>query len=111
MYNFGSSCDPFLSQSKKDISNEEPALVIIENISKFSRIPSLFGTQNVFLSTRNLNLDINFQIGNDCLVGQGATIGDKVSVKRSIIGKHCMIGDKVKITNSVILDHVTVGEG
>lgn len=51
------------------------------------------------------------QIGNDCLVGQGATIGDKVSVKRSIIGKHCMIGDKVKITNSVILDHVTVGEG
>lgn len=51
------------------------------------------------------------QIGNDCLVGQGATIGDKVSVKRSIIGKHCTIGDKVKITNSVILDHVTVGEG
>ena len=51
------------------------------------------------------------QIGNDCLVGQGATIGDKVSIKKSIIGKHCMIGDKVKITNSVVLDHVTVGEG
>lgn len=51
------------------------------------------------------------QVGTDCLVAEGARIGEKTSVKRSIIGKHCTIGDKVKITNSVILDHVSILEG
>ncbi|KAK3599909.1 hypothetical protein CHS0354_022494 [Potamilus streckersoni] len=50
------------------------------------------------------------QVGSECLVGEGVTIGDKVSIKRSVIGKHCTVGDKVKITNSVILDHVNIGE-
>ena len=70
------------------------------------------GPNVFFLNPFNSQLFVIYkQIGNDCLVGQGATIGDKVSIKKSIIGKHCMIGDKVKITNSVVLDHVTVGEG
>ncbi|OWF56358.1 translation initiation factor eIF-2B subunit gamma-like [Mizuhopecten yessoensis] len=51
------------------------------------------------------------QVGTDCLVAEGAQIGEKTSVKRSIIGKHCTIGDKVKIANSVILDHVSILEG
>ncbi|XP_060075039.1 translation initiation factor eIF-2B subunit gamma-like [Ylistrum balloti] len=51
------------------------------------------------------------QVGTDCLVAEGAQIGEKTSVKRSIIGKHCTIGDKVKIANSVILDRVSILEG
>lgn len=44
-------------------------------------------------------------------MGEGTTIGEKVSVKRSVIGKHCTIADKVKITNCILMDHVTVCEG
>ncbi|XP_072024090.1 LOW QUALITY PROTEIN: translation initiation factor eIF2B subunit gamma-like [Amphiura filiformis] len=50
-------------------------------------------------------------IGQDSMVGEGTTIGEKDSVKRSIIGKHCSIGDKVKIANSVVMDHVTIKDG
>ena len=51
------------------------------------------------------------QVGQDSMVGEGSTIGEKVSVKRSIIGKHCTIGDKVKILNCVIMDHVNIKDG
>lgn len=50
------------------------------------------------------------QVGSECLVAEGVTIGEKVSIKRSIIGKHCNIGDKCKIANSLIMDYVTVSE-
>ncbi|XP_078658675.1 translation initiation factor eIF2B subunit gamma-like isoform X1 [Branchiostoma floridae x Branchiostoma belcheri] len=52
-----------------------------------------------------------YQIGPDCMVGEGASLGDKVTLKKSIIGKHCTIGDRVKITNSVIMNHVTIKDG
>ncbi|XP_053394103.1 translation initiation factor eIF-2B subunit gamma-like [Mercenaria mercenaria] len=51
------------------------------------------------------------QIGADCLVGESATVGEKVSVKRSVVGRHCNVADKVKITNSVLMDHVHIAEG
>ncbi|XP_048579656.1 translation initiation factor eIF-2B subunit gamma isoform X2 [Nematostella vectensis] len=51
------------------------------------------------------------QVGNDSMVDASVSIGDKVSVKRSVIGKHTTIGDKVKISNSVIMDHVTIKDG
>lgn len=50
-------------------------------------------------------------IGKDCMIGEGSSIGEHASVKRSIIGRHCTIGDKVKINNSIIMDHVTINEG
>lgn len=51
------------------------------------------------------------QIGADCLVGDSSVIGEKVSIKRSVIGRHCSVGEKIKIVNSVILDHVNIGDG
>ena len=45
------------------------------------------------------------------MLAEGVVIGEKTSVKRSVIGKHCTIGDKVKITNSVIMDYVSILEG
>lgn len=50
------------------------------------------------------------QVGADCLLGENVEIGEKVSVKKSVIGKNCKIEDKVKITNSVILDNVIIQE-
>uniref|UniRef100_A0A0B7B0B2 EIF2B subunit epsilon/gamma LbH domain-containing protein n=1 Tax=Arion vulgaris TaxID=1028688 RepID=A0A0B7B0B2_9EUPU len=48
------------------------------------------------------------QVGTDCMLGDSVIIGEKVSIKKSVVGKHCKIGDKVKITNSVIMEHVTI---
>ena len=44
-------------------------------------------------------------------VDESVSIGEKVSIKKSVIGKHTTIGEKVKISNSVIMDHVTITEG
>ncbi|XP_065827922.1 translation initiation factor eIF2B subunit gamma-like isoform X2 [Oscarella lobularis] len=51
------------------------------------------------------------QVGSDSLVGEGTSIGEKCSVKWSIIGKHCVLSDKVKVSNCVIMDYVTIKEG
>ena len=61
-----------------------------------------------------MNLDylfIAYQVGNDCMVDESVSVGERVSVKKSVIGKHTTIGDKVKISNSIIMDHVTIKEG
>ena len=47
----------------------------------------------------------------DCVVGAGTKIGEKCSIKKSVIGRHCHIEDKVKIINSVIMNHVTISAG
>ncbi|OWA55558.1 hypothetical protein BV898_19942 [Hypsibius exemplaris] len=50
------------------------------------------------------------QVGADSMIGEGTTVGDKVSIKKSIIGQNCRIAEKAKISNSVIMDDVTVAE-
>ncbi|KAK7495018.1 hypothetical protein BaRGS_00013658 [Batillaria attramentaria] len=50
------------------------------------------------------------QIGPDCIVAEGVTVGEKVSVKKSVIGRKCVISDKCKIANSIIMDEVVIGE-
>eukprot|EP00884_Botryococcus_braunii_P012713 jgi/Botrbrau1/21442/Bobra.0216s0050.1 len=46
-----------------------------------------------------------------CMVGQGSTIGDKSSIKRSVLGRSCKVGNNVKIINSVIMDNVVIENG
>ncbi|CAN0905195.1 Probable translation initiation factor eIF-2B subunit gamma [Linum grandiflorum] len=50
-------------------------------------------------------------VGPHCILGEGSEMGDKCSVKRSVIGRHCRIGSNVKIYNSVVMDHATIGDG
>lgn len=50
-------------------------------------------------------------VGSHCMLGEGSQMGDKCSVKRSVIGRHCRIGSNVKIANSVVMNHVTIGDG
>lgn len=46
-----------------------------------------------------------------CIVGKGSVLGDKCSVKRSIIGSTCKLGNNVKIMSSIVMDDVIVEEG
>jgi translation initiation factor eIF-2B subunit gamma len=50
-------------------------------------------------------------VGPHCMLGEGSQMGDKCSVKRSVIGRHCRIGSNVKVANSVIMNHVAIGDG
>ncbi|XP_044483373.1 translation initiation factor eIF-2B subunit gamma isoform X1 [Mangifera indica] len=50
-------------------------------------------------------------IGPQCMVGEGSQMGDKCSVKRSVVGRHCRIGSNVKVVNSIVMNHVTIGDG
>ncbi|XAR60283.1 Protein-synthesizing GTPase [Bertholletia excelsa] len=50
-------------------------------------------------------------VGPQCMLGEGSEMGDKCSVKRSVLGRHCRIGSNVKIVNSVIMNYVTIGDG
>ncbi|KAJ1431773.1 Nucleotidyl transferase domain [Sesbania bispinosa] len=49
-------------------------------------------------------------VGPHCMLGEGSQMGDKCSVKRSVIGRHCRIGASVKVVNSVVMNHVTIGD-
>ena len=35
------------------------------------------------------------------MLGEGSQMGDKCSVKRSVLGRHCRIGSNVKVMNFV----------
>ncbi|GAB4849495.1 hypothetical protein Ancab_004289 [Ancistrocladus abbreviatus] len=50
-------------------------------------------------------------VGPHCMLGEGSQMGDKCSLKRSVVGRHCRIGSNVKIVNSVVMNHVTIGDG
>lgn len=50
-------------------------------------------------------------VGPQCMLDEGSKLGDKCSVKRSVIGRHCRIGSNVKIFNSVVMNHVTIEDG
>ncbi|KAL6223269.1 hypothetical protein ACLB2K_006657 [Fragaria x ananassa] len=50
-------------------------------------------------------------VGPHCMLGEASIMGDKCSVKRSVIGRHCRIGSNVKVVNSVVMNHVTIADG
>lgn len=46
-----------------------------------------------------------------CIVGKGSILGDRCSVKRSIIGSTCKLGNSVKIVSSIVMDDVIIEDG
>jgi translation initiation factor eIF-2B subunit gamma len=50
-------------------------------------------------------------VGPQCMLGEGSTLEEKCSVKKSVVGRLCRIGSNVKIINSVVMDYVTVEDG
>jgi translation initiation factor eIF-2B subunit gamma len=45
-----------------------------------------------------------------CIIGENGVIGDKSSIKRSVLGNGCRLGQNAKVINSVLLDNVIVGD-
>lgn len=50
------------------------------------------------------------QISADSLVGESTKIGEKSSIKKTIIGRHCVIGKGAKLSGCILWDFVTVDE-
>lgn len=50
-------------------------------------------------------------VGPACIVGERVVIGDKSSIKRSVIGPNTRLGNNVKVMSSVIGDNVTIEDG
>ncbi|KAJ3040929.1 Centromere/kinetochore protein zw10 [Rhizophlyctis rosea] len=48
------------------------------------------------------------QIGPDSMIGEGSKMGERCSVKKSVIGAHCTIGKNVQIARSVVMDYVVI---
>ncbi|XP_062571421.1 translation initiation factor eIF-2B subunit gamma-like [Saccostrea cucullata] len=91
----------------------------VNTISSYSeanrQIQKIFTHTGIEKEVPHLHASVNMaeksQVGSDCLVAEGTQIGEKVSIKRSVIGRHCKIGDRVRIANSTILDNVVIEEG
>ncbi|KAL5583210.1 hypothetical protein UlMin_015652 [Ulmus minor] len=69
-----------------------------------------FSAQNNFIHP-TAELGSKTTVGPHCMLGEGSQMGDKCSVKRSVIGCHCRIGSNVKVVNSVVMNHVTIADG
>ncbi|KAG8546855.1 hypothetical protein GDO81_029715 [Engystomops pustulosus] len=53
-------------------------------------------------------IEANKQVGTDSMIGEQTKIGEKTSVKHSIVGAKCVIKERVKITNCIIMNGVTI---
>ncbi|KAL0751173.1 hypothetical protein Bca101_033176 [Brassica carinata] len=88
-------------ESGLDIRKTHKCCVYIADESKYC----------VRLNSIQAFMDVNRDVGPHCMLGEGSQVGDKCSVKRSVIGRHCRIGSNVKVVNSVVMDHATIGDG
>ncbi|KAM9326145.1 translation initiation factor eIF2B subunit gamma [Gastrophryne carolinensis] len=50
-------------------------------------------------------------VGPDSMIGAQTQVGEKTSIKRSLLGSNCTIKDRVKISNCIIMNGVTVHDG
>lgn len=56
-------------------------------------------------------IEYQAHIGPQCLVGRGLqALGERVTLKKSVVGNHAKIGKNSKLNNSILMDHVTIGE-
>lgn len=51
------------------------------------------------------------QVGVESLIGPDTQVGEKSSIKHSVIGSSCVIGNRVTITSCLLMNSVTVEEG
>ncbi|XP_021056859.1 translation initiation factor eIF-2B subunit gamma [Mus pahari] len=63
------------------------------------------------VSTLGLYMEANRQVGADSLIGPDTQVGEKSSIKRSVIGSSCVIRDRASITKCLLMNSVTVEEG
>lgn len=55
-------------------------------------------------------IDTKSQISSDSLVESYTRVGERTTIKRSVIGRGCSIGKNVKLTGLVVMDGVRIGD-
>ena len=51
------------------------------------------------------------QIAPNVILGSSTRVGERATLKQSVIGAHCTIGKNVRITGSVVMDHCVIQDG
>lgn len=51
------------------------------------------------------------QVGNDSLFGESSRLGERSSIKKSVVGNGCVIGNNVKVVNCIVMDGVVIEDG
>ncbi|KAI9437749.1 UDP-3-O-glucosamine N-acyltransferase [Lactarius indigo] len=93
-------------------------------VGRVNNVATLFEVnrqQTKFLSRANYALptdpenraliDAKSQISLDSMIGTSTKIGERTTIKRSVIGRHCVIGKTARVIGCVLLDHCVVGDG
>lgn len=51
------------------------------------------------------------QVGNDSLFGESSRLGERSSVKKSVVGNNCSLGSNVKVVNCIVMDGAVIEDG
>ncbi|KAA6423077.1 MAG: hypothetical protein FRX49_07065 [Trebouxia sp. A1-2] len=124
---------PSASQRLQQSDSLTPGSQLVDVISSVSKGTGVSGHRNMWdltsfdLASRLLTEKPNSRFENfvhesvqlgskatvsaGCIVAKGNVLGDRCSVKRSIIGTTCKLGNSVKIVSSIVMDDVIVEEG
>lgn len=100
-------CHAYVMESGTCLRTNTVPLYMEANRQIPKLLPSLTSKEIPLIHSK-ASINPKSQVGNDCMLDESVSVGEKVSIKRSVIGKHTTIGEKVKISNSVIMDHVTI---
>ncbi|CBQ70979.1 conserved hypothetical protein [Sporisorium reilianum SRZ2] len=55
-------------------------------------------------------IDPKAQISSDSLVESFTRVGERTTIKRSVVGRGCNIGKNVKLTGAIVMDGVRIGD-
>ena len=55
-------------------------------------------------------IDSRAQISSDSLVEGFTRIGERTTVKRSVVGRGCVVGKNVKLTGTIVMEGVRIGD-
>lgn len=76
------------------------------------QLTRILGAGGLRLVSQAAEIGQKTQIGNaDSMIGEQSKVGDKSSVKRSVVGSFVQIGSNVKISNSIVMDYAVIEDG
>lgn len=76
------------------------------------QLARILGAGGLRLVSQAAEIGQKTQIGAaDSMIGEQSQVGDKSSVKRSVVGCFVRIGSNVKISNSIVMDYAVIEDG
>jgi serine acetyltransferase len=99
--------------SERDAEGSQSAPIFVSLCQRANTLPSFMElarlvAKNVMGSQgpvpASCVLAAKSQVGGDCFLGEQCVIGERTSIKRSLVGANCRIGNHVKIANCILLE-------